>query len=83
MSTCEHGADRDRHKQYGDMAFACPIGTCKCCGTRFPYTGMSTQSKDDYFSSEWTPIDLCEMCGGKYVQTGTPPLRSRSATQSP
>lgn len=79
---CEHGAKRERHKDITeDIAFACPLGTCGCCGTIFPYMDEyscalgETEAEDKEWRRSWTPVDRCELCGGKYVETGENPWK--------
>lgn len=72
METCEHGAGRERHKSYGDVVFACPLGTCSCCGTIFPFIDSEFITWKDGIeivdATKWEPEDRCGPCGGEYVQ---------------
>jgi len=77
---CVHGAEVESHKKWPEgLAFACPIGTCSCCRSKFTYIDQASYSYDEETGEEeewsliWTPEDKCGKCGGKYVETGKSP----------
>ena len=77
---CQHGADRDGHKNWPDgIAFTEPLFACSCCGTLF-YTicfahgpvvkkGPDGRLRGYWEGTCYEPEDhsLCENCGGRYV----------------
>lgn len=73
QAKCEHGAELNRHLKYPEgIAFACPLETCSCCGTIFPYIdselwSVEKDGKEKTEINRWEPADCCELCGGRYV----------------
>jgi hypothetical protein len=72
---CEHGAVRESHRFGPLIAFACPVGTCRCCGTGFPFMEMGCGPvlrdtpegrRECWEGTEYFPHDLCQECGGVY-----------------
>lgn len=66
--------------------YACPIGTCRCCGHRFAYvdSGSWTQRKENGRAwmeshSRHHDSDLCDACGGRYHETSS----TSEPTESP
>ena len=68
MTKCKHGVESVGQTSGADIALACQMSTCACCGTMFPYIDEGMDAQFEELDRVWEPRDRCEECGGRYVR---------------
>lgn len=66
---CEHGVSRGDGRYAG--VWHAPFAECHCCGGAFPYLNSASFGGEGSHTRTWTPHNICQECGGSYVERVT------------